>query len=120
MVPRCDIVQNSEKKYIIDNVDIGAQFEWFVEYNKLVLYSAIHPAHYVAAVRAWLQDTEWQPFIYTHKFISGGKDWPDAYKHLPISFTESKGCILALCLAVSGRADLFITALRLAVSGWQL
>lgn len=94
VVPRCVIVQSSGKKRIIDNADAGGQSERSAERNKLVVCSALRPAHHVAAVRAWFPDDAWPSFLATHGFESGGEDWPDAYRHSPISFTESKGCIV--------------------------
>lgn len=57
------------------DADAGGQSERSVDLNKLVLCSAFCPAQ--------------------QQFESGGEDWPEAYRHSPISRAESLGCVVA-------------------------
>ena len=95
LIPRCVVEQANGKKRIIDNGDTGGQSERSVDFNKLVLCSALRPAQHVAAVASALGPQGWHARIQRDTLESGGEDWPEAYRHSPISEDESRGCIVA-------------------------
>ena len=94
LIPRCVIVQPSGKKRIIDDAAVGGQSELSSDYNKLVLCSALRLAQHVAAIASWMSRSDWEHHMATDHFESGGEDWPDAYRHSPISREESLGCVV--------------------------
>ena len=93
LIPRCVIAQSSGKKRIIDNGDTG-QSERSSDWNKLVLCSPLRPAQHIGAVASLLTDDQWHAQTSQDAWLSGGEDWPNAYRHSPISREESRGCIV--------------------------
>ena len=57
------VEQANGKKRLIDNGDTGGQSERSVDFNKLVLCSALRPAQHVAAVASALGPQGWQARI---------------------------------------------------------
>ena len=102
LIPRCVIVQSSGKKRIIDNGDTGGQSERSSDWNKLVLCSPLRPAQHVGAVASLLTDEQWHTLTTADEWQSGGEDWPNAYRHSPISQAESRGCIVCFWHAERG------------------
>ena len=76
----------------MDDAATGGQSDLSSDPNKLVLCSALRPAQHVAAVAAWVSQSDWEVLMTNYNFESGGEDWPDAYRHSPISREESYGC----------------------------
>ena len=79
----------------MDDAATGGQSDLSSDPNKLVLCSALRPAQHVAAVAAWVSQSDWEVLMTNYNFESGGEDWPDAYRHSPISREESYGCVVA-------------------------
>ena len=94
LVPRCVITQSSGKKRIIDNADTGGQSASSRESNKLVLCSALRPAQHAQAVIARLPQGELERARESDSLESGGEDWPDAYRHCPMSEEEALCCLV--------------------------
>ena len=94
LIPRCIIVQSSGKKRIIDNGDTGGQSARSSDYNKLVLCSPLRPAQHIAMVAASMTWEAWHTRLEHDNFESGGEDWPNAYRHTPISEAESLCCVV--------------------------
>ena len=94
LIPRCIIVQSSGKKRIIDNGDTGGQSARSSDYNKLVLCSPLRPAQHIAMVAASMTWEAWHTRLEHDHFESGGEDWPNAYRHTPISEAESLCCVV--------------------------
>ena len=94
LIPRCIIVQSSGKKRIIDNGDTGGQSALSSDHNKLVLCSPLRPAQHIAMVAASMTWEAWQVRLEHDHFESGGEDWPNAYRHTPISEAESLCCVV--------------------------
>ena len=56
----------------------------------------LRPAQHIAAIAGWMSQSDWELHMATDNFESGGEDWPDAYRHSPISGREeSYGCAVA-------------------------
>ena len=91
LIPRCVIMQPNGKKRIIDDAAVGGQSALSSDYNKLVLCSALRPAQHVSAIASWMSQSDWEHHMSSDHFESGGEDWPDAYRHSPISREESLG-----------------------------
>ena len=102
LIPRCVIVQSSGKKRIIDNGDTGGQSERSSDWNKLVLCSPLRPAQHIGAVASLLTDDQWRAMTSSDAWLSGGEDWPNAYRHSPISRDKSRGCIVCFWHAERG------------------
>ena len=103
LIPRCVIVQSSGKKRIIDNGATGGQSERSSDWNKLVLRSPLRPAQHISAVASLMSDDRWAQLTSQDAWQSGGEDWPNAYRHPPISRDESRGCIV--CFWHADRAE---------------
>ena len=91
--PRCVITQSSGKQRVIDNADAGGQSALSADANKLVLCSPLRPAQHISAVLR-IMDREAFQAACQHAWESGGEDWPDAYRHSPMSQEETRGCIV--------------------------
>lgn len=94
LVPRCVITQSSGKQRIIDDAAKGGQSETSRDANKLVLCSPLRPAQHVQAVLATLSEEQFLRAQAEDSFESGGEDWPDAYRHSPMSLAESLLCVV--------------------------
>ena len=104
LIPRCVVEQANGKKRIIDNGDTGGQSERSVDFNKLVLCSALRPAQHVAAVASALGPQKWQARVQRDTLESGGEEWPEAYRHSCIvawyHHKRRTGVPAVLCAAV--------------------
>ena len=94
LIPRCVITQSSGKQRIIDNADVGGQSERSSDSNKLVLCSPLRAAHHVALVHSELSPADLAVAQVRDAWETGGEDWPDAYRHSPMSRDEATGCIV--------------------------
>ena len=94
LIPRCVITQSSGKQRIIDNADTGGQSSLSSDANKLVLCSPLRVAHHVAAAMAWLAPEDLALATATDSWETGGEDWPNAYRHSPMSAAEAAGCVV--------------------------
>ena len=94
LIPRCIIVQSSGKKRIIDNGDTGGQSSLSSDWNKLALCSPLRPAQHVSLIAASMPRQQWSDRLEWDSFESGGEDWPNAYRHTPISENEALGCLV--------------------------
>ena len=79
----------------MDDAATGGQSDLSSDPNQLVLCSALRPAQHVAAVAAWVSQSNWEVLMTNYNFESGGEDWPGAYRHSPISREVSYGCVVA-------------------------
>ena len=94
LIPRCVITQSSGKQRIIDNADVGGQSALSSDANKLVLCSPLRPAQHIAITHSCLSPDQLRLAQAGDAWESGGEDWPDAYRHSPMSRAESMGCIV--------------------------
>ena len=94
LIPRCVITQSSGKQRIIDNADVGGQSDLSSDSNKLVLCSPLRPAQHIALVHSCCSPTTLAEARAGDAWESGGEDWPDAYRHSPMSRGEAMGCVV--------------------------
>ena len=94
LIPRCVITQSSGKQRVIDNADTGGQSLRSSDANKLVLCSPLRPAQHIAAVMQRMDERQLRSAREGDSWESGGEDWPDAYRHSPMSSEEARGCIV--------------------------
>ena len=94
LIPRCVITQSSGKQRIIDNADTGGQSSLSSDSNKLVLCSPLRVAHHISAAMAWLSRSALEQAKSTDSWETGGEDWPNAYRHSPMSASEATGCVV--------------------------
>ncbi|CAE7538614.1 unnamed protein product [Symbiodinium sp. CCMP2592] len=94
LIPRCVITQSSGKQRIIDNADAGGQSETSYDSNKLVLCSALRPGQHAQAIVARVPPEDLEEAKESDSLESGGEDWPDAYRHCPMSEEESLACLV--------------------------
>ena len=94
LIPRCVITQSSGKQRIIDNADTGGQSELSSDANKLVLCSPLRPAQHIALVHSRCSPAALSEAQAGDAWESGGEDWPDAYRHSPMSRVEAMGCVV--------------------------
>ena len=94
LIPRCVITQSSGKKRIIDDAAVGGQSASSRDANKLVLCTPLRPAQHVQAIISYLLGEDRLTAQVSDSFESGGEDWPDAYRHSPMSRQESLLCVV--------------------------
>ena len=124
LIRRFVITQASGKQRVIDDAAAGGQSDLSADANKLRLCSALQPVQHVGTLfRAIHKDGGHFP---TDEGISsGGEDWPDAYRHTPMSHETMRGmgmrCSL-LAPAVEGPSlsPLSRTPVRAAARGYIL
>ena len=95
LIPRCVITQSSGKQRIIDSADVGGQSERSSDPNKLTLCSPIHPAQHVAVAMNFMEGSDLRRARQSDSWEGGGEDWPDAYRHCPMSRAKSLVCVVA-------------------------
>ena len=94
LIPRCVITQSSGKQRVIDDAHRGGQSETSRDSNKLVLCSALRPAQHVQALLQGISPADMIRLSESDSLESGGEDWPDAYRHSPMSTFEASHCIV--------------------------
>ncbi|CAE7241467.1 FCPB [Symbiodinium natans] len=94
LIPRCVITQSSGKQRVIDNADTGGQSELSSDPNKLVLCSPLRPAQHAAVLLRQLSTSEFEEAQRVDALEGGGEDWPDAYRHCPMSHRASLACVV--------------------------
>ena len=94
LIPRCVITQSSGKQRVIDNADSGGQSALSSDSNKLVLCTPLRVAQHIAVTLRQMQPEELAAARAADAWESGGEDWPNAYRHSPMSSQESLGCIV--------------------------
>ena len=94
LIPRCVITQSSGKQRVIDNADTGGQSERSQDANKLQLCSPFRPAQQIALTMQYMTQEELQAAQASDAWQTGGEDWPDAYRHSPMSRQECLGCVV--------------------------
>ena len=94
LIPRCVITQSSGKQRVIDNADTGGQSERSQDANKLQLCSPFRPAQQIAITLQAMSPDERGVARARDAWQTGGEDWPDAYRHSPMSREESLGCVV--------------------------
>ena len=62
--------------------------------DKLVLRTPLLPAQPVQAVLSYLSSSDMIQAQMVDSFESGGEDWPDAYRHSPMSKHEALLCVV--------------------------
>ena len=88
------ITQSSGKQRVIDNADTGGQSALSSDANKLVLCTPLRPAQHAAAVEATMSEAAFFAAQAEDSLEGGGEDWPDAYRHCPMSRADAKCCIV--------------------------
>ena len=94
LIPRCVIRQSSGKQRIIDNAHAGGQSAFSAESNKLVLCSALRPAQHASLALSALGVDQARKVLQEDGLEGGGEDWPNAYRHCPMSADESRACVV--------------------------
>ena len=94
LIPRCAITQSSGRQRVIDNADTGGQSERSQDANKLQLCSPFRPAQQIALAMQYMTHEELQAAQASDAWQTGGEDWPDAYRHSPMSRQECLGCVV--------------------------
>jgi len=94
LIPRCVITQSSGKQRVIDNADTGGQSERSAESNKLVLCSPLRAAQHIGVALRQMTPEQLLLAREGDSWESGGEDWPNAYRHSPMSRDESLGCVV--------------------------
>ena len=94
LIPRCVIVQPSGKKRIIDDAAAGGQSELSSDHNNWCFAVPPDQPTMWAAIAGCMSQSDWVHHMGVDHFESGGEDWPDAYRHSPISREESLGCVV--------------------------
>ena len=94
LIPRCVITQSSGKQRVIDDAHRGGQSETSRDSNKLILCSPLRPAQHAQALVRNLSPESLQRAKQEDSLESGGEDWPDAYRHSPMSPDEAVLCIV--------------------------
>ena len=94
LIPRCVITQSSGKQRIIDNADDGGQSERSSDSNKLVLCSPFRPAQQISWVLSGMTPSDLKAASLHDAWLSGGEDWPDAYRHSPMGEVDALGCVV--------------------------
>eukprot|EP00434_Breviolum_minutum_P029334 symbB.v1.2.025947.t1/scaffold2554.1/size89898/9 len=94
LIPRCVITQSSGKQRVIDNADTGGQSERSAESNKLVLCSPLRAAQHIGVALRQMTPAQLLLAREGDSWESGGEDWPNAYRHSPMSREESLGCVV--------------------------
>ena len=92
--PRCVITQSSGKKRIIDDAAVGGQSATSRDANKLVLCTPLRPAQHIQATLSYMAIPALTAAQLSDQFETGGEDWPDAYRHSPMSRSESLLCVV--------------------------
>lgn len=94
LIPRCVITQSSGKQRVIDNADTGGQSERSQDANRLQLCSPFRPAQQIAITMQQMCPAGLREAQASDAWQTGGEDWPDAYRHSPMSRAESLGCVV--------------------------
>ena len=94
LIPRCVITQSSGKKRIIDDAAVGGQSATSRDANKLVLCTPLRPAQHIQATLSYMTAPALAAAQLSDAFETGGEDWPDAYRHSPMSRSESLLCVV--------------------------
>ena len=94
LIPRCVITQASGKQRLIDDAARGGQSASSRDSNKLVLCTPLRPALHVQAAAACLQECTWERFAQQGQWTGAGDDWPNAYRHCPMSRQEALACVV--------------------------
>ena len=94
VIPRCVITQGSGKHRIIDNAADGGQSATSADSNKLVLCSPLRPAQHLRATISYMSEAELAVARAEDTWQTGGEDWPNAYRHSPMSSEESRACVV--------------------------
>ncbi|CAE7846314.1 unnamed protein product, partial [Symbiodinium necroappetens] len=94
VIPRCVITQGSGKHRIIDNAADGGQSATSADSNKLVLCSPLRPAQHLRATISYMSEAELSAARAEDAWQTGGEDWPNAYRHSPMSSEESRACVV--------------------------
>ena len=94
LIPRCVITQSSGKQRIIDNADVGGQSSKSSDANKLVLCTPLRVAQHISATHSWMSSDDIRAAQVGDSWETGGEDWPNAYRHSPMSRSESMGCVV--------------------------
>ena len=78
------------------NAESGGQSALSSDSNKLVLCSPLRVAQHIAVTMRQMELQALQLARSQDAWECGGGDWPNAYRHSPMSFQESLGCVVVL------------------------
>ena len=90
LIRRFVITQATGKKRIIDDAAEGGQSEVSTDENALGFCSALQPAHHI-----WVLVQAMRKYGHeglAEEILSGGEDWPDAYRYTPMKQEEATSC----------------------------
>ena len=93
LIPRIAIQQPSGKLRLIDNADGGGQTATTEDANQLRFCSALQPAVQVAVLWAAKQKVG-NHIPCQEGVLTGGDDWPDAYREKLQAPADAEGCIV--------------------------
>ncbi|CAE7330632.1 unnamed protein product, partial [Symbiodinium sp. CCMP2456] len=82
------------KHRIIDNAAEGGQSAASSDANKLVLCSPMRPAQHLRATVCLMSEEELGRARDEDAWETGGEDWPNAYRHSPMSSAEARACVV--------------------------
>ncbi|CAJ1394627.1 unnamed protein product [Effrenium voratum] len=93
LIRRFCIRQPGGKLRVIDDAADGRQSALSADCNRLDLCTAIQPGIHVRLF--WQAFRTHQPHLQSIDFETGGEDLPHAYRHVPMTPSESWRCIVA-------------------------
>ena len=89
------VQQPSGKLRLIDDAFEGGQSESSEDSNKLRLCSAWRPAQHAAILYKRASRQGVLPSMLQQGLLTGGEDWPDAYRHTPMWPEDTYACIVS-------------------------
>jgi hypothetical protein len=101
LIRRFVITQTAGKQRIIDDAAAGGQSDASTDENVLGFCNALQPAHHLRALTAELE-AKGMPWPKDESIMSGGEDWPDAYRYTPMRPAESRACVVVWWHPVRG------------------
>ncbi|CAE7828536.1 unnamed protein product [Symbiodinium necroappetens] len=72
----------------------GGQSATSADSNKPVLCSPLRPARHLRATISYMSEADFAAARAEDSWQTGGEDWPNAYRHSPMSSEESRACVV--------------------------
>ncbi len=86
--------QPNGKQRVIDDAAASGQSELSADCNRLQFCSALQQAmHLMTLWREWREARG--DCAVDDEVVTGGEDWPDAFRHTPMHPSHAEGCIVA-------------------------
>ena len=89
---RFAITQSTGKQRLIDDAADGGQSARSSDQNKLQFCSALRPAEHLKALLSSQHRPRDSPR--EESILTGGEDWPDAYRMTPVRAEDTEGCVV--------------------------